>query len=198
MQEQVDSLTQISSMITAAANLFKSTSGAGPIGVAVAVAAIAAMFASFAAAKIQARQLAGASKQYGEGGTEYIGYGGTHASGNDVDFGTMPDGRPRRIERGETVAVINARQTSKYGYPMVSEIIDSINKGEFVEKYMTAFSGADGEFSMNIANNFDSPYLSDISRDLKAIRKEGESSETTLADGTRIVRYKNYTRRIRS
>lgn len=197
MQEQVDSLTQISSMITAAANLFKSTSGAGPIGVAVAVAAIAAMFASFAAAKIQARQLAGASKQYGEGGTEYIGYGGTHASGNDVDFGTMPDGRPRRIERGETVAVINAKQTSKYGYSTVSDIIDSINKGEFVERYMTAFSGADGEFTMNMSSSFDSPYLSDISRDLKAIRKGGEYNESVMADGSRIVRYKNYTRRIR-
>lgn len=197
MQEQVDSLTQISSMITAAANLFKSTSGAGPIGVAVAVAAIAAMFASFAAAKIQARQLAGASKQYGEGGTEYIDYGNSHASGHDVDFGTMPDGRPRRIERGETVAVINARQTSKYGYSTVSDIIDSINKGEFVERYMTAFSGADGEFTMNMSSSFDSPYLSDISRDLKAIRKGGEYSESVMADGSRIVRYKNYTRRIR-
>lgn len=198
MQETVDSLTQVSSMITAAANLFKSTSGAGPIGVAIAVAAITAMFASFAAAKIQARQLAGASKQYGEGGTEYIDYGNSHASGHDVDFGTMPDGRPRRIERGETVAVINAKQTGKYGYSTVAGIIDSINKGEFVEKYMTAFSGADGEFTMNVAGSFDSPYLSDISRDLKAIRKGGEYAETTLADGTRIVRYKNYTRRIKS
>ena len=63
---------------------------------------------------------------------------------------------------------------------------------------MTAFSGADGEFTMNVAGSFDSPYLSDISRDLKAIRKGGEYAETTLADGTRIVRYKNYTRRIKS
>lgn len=197
MQEQVDSATQVSSMITAASNLMKGWTEIPFVGQALAAAAITAMFATFALAKIQARQLAGAPKQFGDGGTEYIGYGGTHASGNDVDFGTMPDGRPRRIERGETVAVINAKQTSKYGYPMVSEIIDSINKGEFVEKYMTAFSGADGEFSMNIANNFDSPYLSDISRDLKAIRKGGEYSESVMADGSRIVRYKNYTRRIR-
>lgn len=198
MQEQVDSITQVSSMITAAANLMKGWTEIPFVGQALAVAAIAAMFASFAAAKIQARQLAGASKQYGEGGTEYIGYGGTHASGHDVDFGHMPDGRPRRIERGETVAVINARQTSKYGYPVVAEIIDSINKGQFVEKYMTAFSGSDGEFTMNMSSTFDSPYLSDISRDLKAIRKGGEFSESTLPDGTRIVRYKNYTRRIKS
>ena len=167
----------------------------GIVGVGIQEAAIAAMFATFAAARIAARELS--SMQYGEGGTEYIDYGNSHASGHDVDFGTMPDGRPRRIERGETVAVINAKQTSKYGYSTVSDIIDSINKGEFVERYMTAFSGADGEFTMNMSSSFDSPYLSDISRDLKAIRKGGEYSESVMADGSRIVRYKNYTRRIR-
>lgn len=193
MKERVDSMTQVSSMATAAAQLLKNFSAIPIVGQALAVAAIAAMFASFAAAKIQARQMA--AQQYGEGGTEYIGYGGTHASGHDVDFGHMPDGRPRRIERGETVAVINARQTGRYGYPMVAEIIDSINKGEFVEKYMGAFSGGDGEFTMNMNNTFDSPYLSTISSDIKAIRKGGERSETVVG-GTRITRYKNITRRI--
>ena len=193
MKERVDSMTQVSSMATAAAQILKNFSAIPIVGQALAVAAIAAMFASFAAAKIQARQMA--AQQYGEGGTEYIGYGGTHASGHDVDFGHMPDGRPRRIERGETVAVINARQTGRYGYPMVAEIIDSINKGEFVEKYMGAFSGGDGEFTMNMNNTFDSPYLSTISSDIKAIRKGGERSETVVG-GTRITRYKNITRRI--
>lgn len=193
MKERVDSMTQVSSMATAAAQLLKNFSAIPIVGQALAVAAIAAMFASFAAAKIQARQMA--AQQYGEGGTEYIGYGGTHASGHDVDFGHMPDGRPRRIERGETVAVINARQTGRYGYPMVAEIIDSINKGEFVEKYMNAFSGGDGEFTMNMNNTFNSPYLSTISSDIKAIRKGGERSETVVG-GTRITRYKNITRRI--
>ena len=93
------------------------------------------------------------------------------------------------------MAVINARQTGRYGYPMVAEIIDSINKGEFVEKYMGAFSGGDGEFTMNMNNTFDSPYLSTISSDIKAIRKGGERSETVVG-GTRITRYKNITRRI--
>lgn len=202
MKEQVDAAMNMASMIRtsynlaeSASNLMASGSKWGIVGVGIAAAAIAAMFATFAAARIQARKLS--SMQYGEGGTEYIGYGGTHASGNDVDFGTMPDGRPRRIERGETVAVINAKQTSKYGYSTVSDIIDSINKGEFVERYMTAFSGADGEFTMNMSSSFDSPYLSDISRDLKAIRKGGEYNESVMADGSRIVRYKNYTRRIR-
>lgn len=200
MKEQADAAMNAASMLRtsynlaeSASNLLASGSKWGVVGVGIAAAAIAAMFATFAAARIQARTLS--SQQYGEGGTEYIGYGGTHASGHDVDFGHMPDGRPRRIERGETVAVINARQTGRYGYPMVAEIIDSINKGEFVEKYMNAFSGGDGEFTMNMNNTFDSPYLSTISSDIKAIRKGGERSETVVG-GTRITRYKNITRRI--
>lgn len=198
MQEQVDSLSQVSSMVTAAANLYKSTSAAGPIGVAVAVAAITAMFASFAAAKIKARQMAGTSQEYGEGGTEYIGYGNSHASGHDVDFGTTPDGRPRRVERGETVAVINARSTGKYGYAKIADIVESINKGEFAEKYMTAFAGGDGEFTVNATTNLDSPWFATMADDLRAIRRNGEESATVLADGTTIIRRRNYTRRIRS
>lgn len=198
MQEQVDSLSQVSSMVTAAANLYKSASAAGPIGVAVAVAAITAMFASFAAAKIKARQMAGTSQEYGEGGTEYIGYGNSHASGHDVDFGTTPDGRPRRVEKGETVAVINARSTGKYGYTKIADIVESINKGEFAEKYMTAFAGGDGEFTVNATTNLDSPWFATMADDLRAIRRNGEESATVLADGTTIIRRRNYTRRIRS
>lgn len=198
MQEQVDSLSQVSSMVTAAANLYKSASAAGPIGVAVAVAAITAMFASFAAAKIKARQMAGTSQEYGEGGTEYIGYGNSHASGHDVDFGTTPDGRPRRVEKGETVAVINARSTGKYGYAKIADIVESINKGEFAEKYMNAFAGDDGEFTVNATTNLDSPWFATMADDLRAIRRNGEESATVLADGTTIIRRRNYTRRIRS
>lgn len=197
MQEQVDSMTQISSMITAAANLMKGWSEVPFVGQALGVAAITAMFASFVAAKVQARQLAG-TKQYGEGGTEYIDYGNSHASGHDVDFGRLPDGTPRRIERGETVAVINARSTGKYGYSTIADIVDSINKGAFVEKYMSSFSGGDGEFTVNSTTSLDSPWFATMAQDLKAIRKNGEEGTTVLPDGTTIVRYKNYTRKIRS
>lgn len=197
MQEQIDSMTQISSMITAAANLMKGWSEVPFVGQALGVAAITAMFASFVAAKVQARQLAG-TKQYGEGGTEYIDYGNSHASGHDVDFGRLPDGTPRRIERGETVAVINARSTGKYGYSTIADIVDSINKGAFVEKYMSSFSGGDGEFTVNSTTSLDSPWFATMAQDLKAIRKNGEEGTTVLPDGTTIVRYKNYTRKIRS
>lgn len=203
MQKEVDAAMNLASMIRtsynlaeSASNLIKNESKWGVAGVAVAAAAITAMFGTFAAARIQARKLS--SQQYGEGGTEYIDYGNSHASGHDVDFGTMPDGRPRRIERGETVAVINARSTGKYGYGAIAEIVDSINKGAFVEKYMGAFSGGDGEFTVNSHTNLDSPYFATMASDLKAIRRNAEESSTVLADGTTVIRYRNYTRRIRS
>ena len=106
IQEGIDTLTQISSLVTATAQLWAAYSSLPGIGQALAIAAIAAMWGSFAAAKIQAAQLANA-KTYGEGGTEYINYGGSHASGNDVDFGRTKDGRARRVEKGEVVSVIN-------------------------------------------------------------------------------------------
>lgn len=197
MEQQVDSMTQVSAMVTAAYQIMEGWSSVPFVGQALGAAAILAMFATFAAAKVKARQMAG-TQQYGEGGTEYIGYGNSHASGHDVDFGTMPDGRPRRIERGETVAVINARSTGKYGYGAIAEIVDSINKGAFVEKYMGAFSGGDGEFTVNSHTNLDSPYFAAMASDLKAIRRNAEESSTVLADGTTVIRYRNYTRRIRS
>jgi hypothetical protein len=96
------------------------------------------------------------------------------------------------------VAVINARSTGKYGYTKIADIVESINKGEFAEKYMTAFAGGDGEFTVNATTNLDSPWFATMADDLRAIRRNGEESATVLADGTTIIRRRNYTRRIRS
>ena len=136
IQEQIDTATQISSLITATAELWKSMSGAGAIGAALAIAATATMWGSFTAAKVKAYQLAGArSKTYGEGGMEYLDYGGSHASGHDIDFGVMKDGTQRRVERGEIVGVINKRNVAKYGVKEIGNIIESLNHGTFEDKY---------------------------------------------------------------
>ena len=55
-QRAVDTLSQVSSLVTASAKIFKSLAEAGPIGVAIAVATIASMFASFALFKVKASQ----------------------------------------------------------------------------------------------------------------------------------------------
>ena len=134
IQEDIDTATQISSLITATAELWAAHASIPFVGTALAIAATAAMWGSFAAAKIQAAQLAHA-KTYGEGGMEYIDYGGSHASGHDVDFGRTKDGRPRRIERGEAVAVINKKNVDKYGVERVKNIIQTLNNGTFEDVY---------------------------------------------------------------
>ena len=141
VQEGIDTLTQISSLVTATAQLWASYSSLPGIGQALAIAAIAAMWGSFAAAKIQAAQLANA-KTYGEGGTEYINYGGSHASGNDVDFGRTKDGRARRVEKGEVVSVINKKNVEKYGVSRIENIINALNNGTFEKQYISSKSAS--------------------------------------------------------
>ena len=141
IQESIDTLTQISSLVTATAQLWAAYSSLPGIGQALAIAAIAAMWGSFAAAKIQAAQLANA-KTYGEGGTEYINYGGSHASGNDVDFGRTKDGRARRVEKGEVVSVINKKNVEKYGVSRIENIMNALNNGTFEKQYISSKSAS--------------------------------------------------------
>lgn len=137
IQEGIDTVTQISSLVTATAQLWAAYASIPFAGQALAIAATALMWGSFAAAKIQAAQLANA-KTYGEGGMEYIDYGGSHASGNDVDFGHTKEGRPRRIEKGEVVSVINKKNVEKYGVSRIENIINSLNNGTFEKQYISS------------------------------------------------------------
>lgn len=136
IQEGIDTATQISSLVTATAQIWAAYTKI-PAGKALAIATTALMWSSFAAAKIQAAQLANA-KTYGEGGMEYIDYGGSHASGRDVDFGHTKEGRPRRIEKGEVVSVINKKNVEKYGVSRIENIINSLNNGTFEKQYISS------------------------------------------------------------
>lgn len=136
IQESIDTATQISSLVTATAQIWAAYTKI-PAGKVLAIAATALMFGSFAAAKIQAAQVANA-KTYGEGGMEYIDYGGSHASGKDVDFGRTKEGRPRRVERGEVVSVINKKNVEKYGVSNIEDIVNSLNNGTFEKQYISS------------------------------------------------------------
>lgn len=196
IQQRLDSLSQVSSMITAAASLYKASAPLGPLGVGIATAATAAMFASFAAAKIQAAQMSSGVEMYGEGMSEFIGYGGSHASGKDVDFGRKRDGTRRRVERGEMVAVFNARNTRKYGPSAISEIVESINKGTFENTYIKAFGGAGG-FLVNMPQAQENPRIGAMADDISAIRKNGETVRYALSEGVWVERRRNRTRKIK-
>lgn len=190
-QEAIDTITQASSLITASANIWSSFSKLGVAGPFLATAAIAAMFGSFAAAKIKARQVSQQSQEYGEGGLEFL-EGGSHASGNDIDLQTKNSkGKNMRAEGGEALAIVNKRNTRKYK-KMLPGIIDSLNKGTFEDKYLNAFSAGENlALSVSQGLNID---LSKLENDVNHIRKQREMQYYNMPDGTVVVQRKNVRR----
>lgn len=185
-QQALDSLQQTSDLITASAGIWKSFSGLGPFGIAAAIAAIATMWGSFAAAKIKAREAT--RTEYGEGGMEFL-MGGSHQSGNDIDLGRTPDGRQRRAEGGEAFAVFNKTSTRKYRKSLPG-IIKSINNGTFESKYLNAF-GSDG-IAINVgAGGFNSRQLES---DVREIKEQGKRRYILNGNGQMVESYKNLTR----
>lgn len=195
-QQAVDTIAQTSSLITASALLWKSFAGTGPAAPFLAAAAIAAMWTSFAVAKIKARQVTSAgSEEYGEGGLEFL-EGGSHASGNDIDLGVNNKRKRRmRAEGGEALAIINKRRTRQYR-KVLPDVIESFNKGTFEDKYLNAFAGAD-RANISIVSN-SSTDLSKLERDVSSIRKQNETRYFTMPDGTVIMQYKNVKRIIKN
>ncbi len=172
-QQAIQAVQQISNLVTATSLLWSQ------LGLA-AIPATAIMWASFAASKIKAAQLArqsiadmgAATETYGEGTVELL-QGGSHQSGNDIDLGRKPDGTRRRAEGGEFFAVINKRSSRRYR-SVIPDVINSLNDGTFAHKYLNAYKGAaelDVELHRGMAQ---SPDLSALSGDVRAIRRQGD------------------------
>lgn len=191
-QALMDSATQASSLVTASANIWKAFSGGGLLGVAAAVAAIAMMWGSFAAAKIKAAQVT-RSEQYGEGTVELL-EGGSHASGHDIDLGTKKDGTRRRAEGGEYFAVINKKNSRRFR-DVIPDVINSFNDGTFAERYRKANASLAGAAVGMVVEGTD---VSGLERDVAAIRRQGDESRFVDQRGNVVVRYKNLTRKIKS
>lgn len=194
-QEALNTVLQASSLTTASANLWSSFSSIPIVGPALALAAIATMWTSFAVAKVKAKQVTAGSEEYGEGGLEFL-EGGSHASGNDIDLGTSnKKGKRMRAEGGEALAIISKKRTRKYR-KILPDVIDSFNKGTFEDKYLNAFGGPDG---LNISFNSNSTMdLSKIENDVRNIRKQNETKYYTMPDGTVVMQRKNVKRIIKN
>ena len=193
-QQALDTVSQTSSLITATALLWKSFAGTGLAAPFLAAAAIAAMWTSFAVAKVKAKQVtASQSEEYGEGGLEFL-EGGSHASGNDIDLGITNKRKKRmKAEGGEAIAIINKRSTRKYS-KIIPDVIESLNKGVFEDKYANAFSDSDKIIMMQkeSTNIID---LSTTENELRAIRKQGEIKYFQGPDGS-IIEIKGNVKRV--
>ncbi len=193
-QLAIDSITQASSLITATANIWSALSGIKGIGPALAIAAIATMWGSFATAKIKAAQVTKQTEQYGQGTVELL-EGGSHASGHDIDLGTKKDGTRRRAEGGEFFAVINKKNSRRYRN-VIPDVINSFNDGTFADRYQRANAAMAGYAVQLIGGG--KTDISGLEKDVAAIRQQGDESRYVDGQGNMIIRYKNLTRKIKS
>ena len=184
-QELIDTATQVSSLVTASANIWRD------LGFPWAIPALAVMWASFAAAKVTALQAVGTEK-YGDGTVELL-QGGSHQSGNDIDLGRKPDGTRRRAEGGEFFAVINKRNSRRFRR-IIPDVINSLNDGSFANKYLAAYDGANG-ISMNIGSG---PDIDDLKKDVRQIREQGDKRTYVDGRGNTVIIYKNLKQTIKS
>ena len=184
----VNSAMEASSMAVAIANLFKDF----PLYAAIPLTAV--LLGSFATAKVQSFQAIKSTK-YKEGGVMLL-EGGSHESGHDVNLGIGPDGSNLRAEGGEYFAVINKRNSRKYGSE-IPGIVNALNGGVFEDRYiktrdavgLAAMAGAASGYG-NVVD------LSAVESGVGELVKQGERSWSTEGE-YRVMRYKNLTRRVR-
>lgn len=187
IQIALDAASQVSNLITASSLIWKQ------LGFPWAIPALAVMWGSFAAAKIQAiSAVGGGEEKYADGTVELL-EGGSHQSGHDIDLGTKKDGKRRRAEGGEFFAVINKRNSRKYRN-IIPDVINSLNGGTFAEKYMNAYDGA----NISINANQQSADLSRLNDNVEAIREQGEKTAFVDGKGNMVVVYKNLKRVVRN
>lgn len=186
-QAALQTIQQIGNLVTSTSLIWSQ------LGFPWAIPAIAVMWGSFAAAKIKANQVAKSVETYGEGTVELLS-GGSHQSGNDIEFGTKPDGTQRRAEGGEFFAVINKRNSRKYR-SVIPDVINSLNNGTFANKYMTAYDGAGDAFVMNV--NAGGTDIRELNDNVRAIREQSQRRTYVSANGNIIEEYKNLKRVIK-
>jgi TP901 family phage tail tape measure protein len=187
VQIALDTATQAANLITASSLIWKQ------LGFPWAIPALAVMWGSFAAAKVQALSAVSAgTEKYADGTVEML-EGGSHQSGNDIDLGTKPDGTRRRAEGGEFFAVINKRNSRKYRR-LIPDVINSLNQGTFAEKYLNAYDGA----NINLNTMQESADLTRLNDNVQAIREQGEKTTFVDANGNMVVVYKNLKRVVKN
>ena len=187
IQIALDTASQAANLITASSLIWKQ------LGFPWAIPALAVMWGSFAAAKVQALTAVNSgTEKYGEGTVELL-EGGSHQSGNDIDLGRKSNGTRRRAEGGEFFAVINKRNSRKYR-DIIPDVINSLNQGTFAEKYLNAYDG--GGVSVVAPQGAN---LSKLEAGVDRINANLEKP-TTFVDknGNMVTIYKNVKRVIKS
>lgn len=190
-QQAADTASQISSLITAVAQLYKAYAGVPFGGLIIASAAAAGLLSMFFAARASVKS--SLTSSYGSGGYEKL-QGGSHATGNDIDLGVSNrKGRRMRAEGGESMAIFSRRAVKRYG-DTIPSVVDSFNNGDFGERYTKSFDlPADVKY-ISVQGSVDLSTIEDRLNDLKA---QGSEKIAILPDGSLYIRKGNVTRIIK-
>jgi len=169
-QNAIDTLQQISSLVTASAQIIEGFSTIPVVGVALGILAVGAMIAAFAAAKVKASQLA-KTPRYAEGG--WIG-GRSHREG----------GTHIEAEKGEFVV----KRSSAVKHNKLIEAINNDNTYEINKIYLDKVKGQIVTARVSL----------DDSKDLRAIRKlmEKQGKSVEYSGNYRIEKVGNVTTKI--
>lgn len=179
IQRQLDTALQVSSLLTAAAQILKGFSKMPIIGQVLAVAAIAAMFASFAAAKIKAASMT----KLVEGGTGTetgMITGQSHAEGGEHFLDHV------EVERGERWGVLNRKASDKYGRTFDS-IVSSFNRDEIPE-----FVAPENVNNIRVENNGPNSRLDKVIAEQRKLNdKFGKNEQIIVSGNRRIIKQGN-------
>jgi hypothetical protein len=105
-QRRIQTVEQAGNLVTASSKIF------AQLGFPAALPAIALMFGTFAATKIQAARATRRNLRHGK--YEVMNYGTAHGFGGDIPLGLDNDGRANYAERGEGLMVVPAVRASQY------------------------------------------------------------------------------------
>lgn len=195
----LDTVSQVSSLVTAAANIFKATSDAGPIGVAAAIVAIAAMFASFLSTQIQARKSIN-SQSFREGGEVK---GKRHEQGGEKYY--SEDGNLVEIEAGEHVIkrpmakkyrnILNAINTdnlqsllSGTGVGFLSE-----QKVDNYKQLKQSYANGEIKYRVDMENAQGNKELKELRSDFNKFAAKQDKPDISFQDGYKIEKRGNRT-----
>ena len=121
-QQSFDRLSQTGSIITSVANILKSFTKLGPLGLGLAAVAIGSLYAIFSSAKAKASKVTKLAKG-GSGTTIGMFKGRSHAEGGESFLSQV------EVERGEAFGVLSRKATGKYG-KVFHEMVSSFNKDQ--------------------------------------------------------------------
>lgn len=122
VQLALDTVTQLSGLITSAVNIYEGFSSIPIVGIPLAIAMIGLMFGTFAAQKIKAAQAINQQTVSSYGGGGEID-GNPHSSGG-VKYYSQDGNTVKELEGGEFV-------TNKFSYKKYQKLVAAINKDDF-------------------------------------------------------------------